>query len=265
MRTLSIKKMFLGVICCAMFLCSYGFNLKNSCGYYNYDPNRNNFILNYNDYSQATLPPKSADSNSRMTLPTFTAKHIASYTFYNGDQGWRDVGYYCGGGLAQNQRVPSFNDIPANWDPNTQRISLSFETSIPLCGLGFLHRDLNSPSLEGNNLWQGITKFTFDVTAENFVGIGDLNLYVRPYLHGRKPDGQEFYLKDKRVRRILFGQAGVGMSTYEVDVDEVGVPAGSTILNVNLRFIIGDISSGDDAEGLIEVDNVTPIGWGPLP
>ncbi len=258
MRTF-IKRMFLGIICCAMFLCFFGFNLKNSCGYYNYDPNRNNFILNYNDYSQATLPLKSADSNSRITLPTFTAKHIASYTFYNGNQGWRDVGYYCGASFDKTQ---TFHDLPANWDPNTQRISLPFQSYIPSCSNDWVHRDLNSPSLDENNSWQGITMFTYDVTAEHFGGIGISELYVQAVLHVRKPDGQESYFTDEIFNDVPFGQAGVGTTTYTVDVDTTGMPAGSTILNVNLRFFI---RGGSAVEGLIEVDNVTAIGGGPLP
>ncbi|MEA1867913.1 MAG: FG-GAP repeat protein [Thermodesulfobacteriota bacterium] len=182
--------------------------------------------------------------------------HSTTFDFNTDNQGWKRVGLYDNGSLVP---VPGyFSDDPAQWSdvPGSGAIALGsggFTMPASPSGSTYLHWDLNSPDLNGNVQWQGITSFTYDVTGEYMWS--SANIYIQAVLHVKKSDGTESYFSDFQFHEIPLESAGA-WDSHTLDVTSLGLPAGATILGVNLRIFF-EASSGHD--GFIFVDNVTPI------
>ena len=183
--------------------------------------------------------------------------HSTTFDFNTDNQGWRRVGLYDCGSL---DPIPGyFSDDPAPWSdvPGSGAIYLGsggFTMPASPSGSTYLHWDLNSPDLSGNVQWQGITSFTYDVTGEYMWS--SATIYIQAVLHVKKSDGTESYFSDFQFHEIPLESAGA-WDSHTLDVTNLGLPAGATILGVNLRIFF-EASSGHD--GFIFVDNVTPAG-----
>lgn len=181
--------------------------------------------------------------------------HSTTFDFNTDNQGWRRVGLYDNGSLVP---VPGyFSDDPAPWSdvPGSGAIALGsggFTMPASPSGNTYLHWDLNSPDLSGNVQWQGITSFTYDVTGEYMWS--SANIYIQAVLHIKKSDGTESYFSDLQFHEIPLESAGAWES-HTLDVTSLGLPAGTTILCVNLRIFF---EASSEHDGFIFVDNVTP-------
>lgn len=219
-----------------------------------------------------------------LTSSCFVA-NSALATVFNFDssnnQGWRSVGLYDDGGLTP---IPgNFGDDPAPWND-----IINFPTpgtTDPVDGKGaillgsggfgfpssptgdtFLHWDLNSPDLSADSQWQNITSFTYAVTGENIAVIGDS--FVQAVMNVRRPDNTETSFTDG-VFNQLFGtidptNSPTPWTIFTVDVAGLGIPVGSTITGLNLRFFF-NAGSPNGHDGFFGVDNVTPVAAAQMP
>ena len=192
-----------------------------------------------------------------------------TFTFNANNEGWRLAGLYDDGGLTE---VPGwFGDDPALWfnagGAHGGVILLGsggFDFPDSPTGSQFLHWDLNSPDLSGAADWQGIGSFTYDVKGASPPGIaitGDS--YVQGVIRVLKPDATISYYTDG-VFHQLFGildPIPTPWTTFSLNVAGLGVPVGSTLLNLNIRFFF-EAGSPNGHDGFFELDNVTPVAGG---
>jgi hypothetical protein len=216
-------------------------------------------------------------------FPSFQ-KPLRSYgqfSFNTSNQGWRMVGLYDGLWLDPVPLQGHFENRPAVW------FDQPFYSSSGVIAVGgnggmfpvspssnmWLHWDLNSPYLGNSLQWQGISSFTYEVSGEK-MWVYRTKVYVQAYLRVKK-GGTIMYITDgiahevQTTRTEVGGRGwmtGGGWDTHTVDLSYLAITPDTTILNVNLRFFFEASSNlGLSAyEGFIGVDNVTPIGGGPL-
>ena len=179
-----------------------------------------------------------------------------TFNFNTNNQGWRSVGLYDNGGL--NQIPGHFSDDPAPWSSVSGSGAIlvgsgGFTMPPSPTGDQFLHWDLNSPVLSSDSQWQGITALKYDVTGKYIHSFQ--KIYVQAVLIVIKPGGSTGYFTDAMYHEIPLEASG-GWATHTVDVTSLGMPAGTVIQKINLRFFF-DAGSGHD--GFIMLDNVTPI------
>jgi hypothetical protein len=190
----------------------------------------------------------------------------AAFTFDANNQGWRLAGLYDDGDLTP--IAGFFGDDPAGWfnagGAHGGVLLLGsggFTFPDSPSGSNFLHWDLNSPDLSGNAEWQGIDSFTYDVTGENIAITGDSS--VQGVVKVRNPDNTVSYYTDG-VFHPLLGTVGgnpTPWTTFSVDVGGLGLPAGSTLLGLNIRFFF-EAGSPNSHDGYFFLDNVTPVAGG---
>ena len=187
-----------------------------------------------------------------------------TFDFATDNQGWSLAGFYDDGGLVPISGF--FSDGPAPWSP--------LETGVILLGSGgatnpasptgdsFIHWDLNSPDLSADSQWQGIQSFTYDVSGEQIAVTGDT--FVQAVLLIQLEDGTDTFFTDGIFNQI-FGTLNPGgptpWTTYTVDMS--GLPAGSTLTGLNMRFFFQPEPFGHD--GYFLLDNVTPGSKVPEP
>jgi hypothetical protein len=126
----------------------------------------------------------------------------------------------------------------------------------------YLHWDLNSPDLSGQADWQAATSFSYDVFG-GMASAQATNNWVQAILKVRKPDNSISYFTDGQFRPIPTQQSP-GFETWQsftVNVNALGVPVGSTLLGLNMRFFFEPDFAYD---GYIFLDNVVPV-HPPLP
>jgi hypothetical protein len=197
-------------------------------------------------------------NNTDSLSVNITAPNIVPvFNFNANNQGWRMVGLYDDGDLTP---VPDFfSDDPAGWTNVTRSGAIAlgsggFKTPPSPTRDTFLHWDFNSPDLSTDTQWQGISAFSYDITGD-FLASSSVsqNVFVQAVLHVRKPDSTESFFTDFSFHEIPleFG----GWVTHTLDVTSLGMPAGTILLNVNLRIFF-NASTGYD--GFILVDNVIP-------
>jgi len=213
-------------------------------------------------FSRALISAAIAVSVSLLVLPA----HATTFTFDADNQAWRNAGLYHNGDLTP--IAGFFGDDPAFWfndGGNGVLLLGSGGFPFPDSPSGFLHWDLNSPSLSGDAQWQGISSFSYDVKGEQIAVIGDS--WVQAVVHVRKPDLTESYYTDG-IFNQLFGSLSptpTPWTTFSVDVASLGIPAGSTILDLNIRFVF-ESGSPNGHDGFFFFDNVTPrADGGPIP
>ena len=195
------------------------------------------------------------------TLLSFVlAGHSAAFDFPSNNEAWRTLGLYDDGGLTP---VPGwFSDDPAGWfalwgSPGLGALILGsggFTFPPSPTGSPFLHWDLNSPDVSGTASWQGISSFSYNITGDEIATTAAI--YVEAVLRVRKPDNTISYFTDNIFHEIPTAPSG-SWDTHTVNVAALGMPAGTTILNVNLRIFF-EPSSGHD--GYVAVDHVVPTG-----
>ena len=205
-----------------------------------------------------------------LTFFLFASPALSStFTFDTNNQGWRGVGLYDGGGFDQ---IPGcFSDDSAGWSSVSGSGALllgsgGFTMPYSPTGNQYLHWDLNSPDLSADGQWQGVTAFRYDVTGKYMASFN--SIYVQAVLHVEKPDGSTSYFTDEVFHEIPLEASG-GWATHTVDVTDLGMPAGTVILDVNFRIFF---EAGSGHDGFIMVDNVIPIsenggnsvGWSPV-
>ena len=182
------------------------------------------------------------------------------FTFDYSNQEWRHAGLYDAGGL--NPVLDFFHEGPAGyWSdvPGSGVIrffTLEFLMPDSPTNDQYLHWDLISPDLNTVNQWQGITSFQYDVTGEGMSS--NKSVSVQAVLRVKKPDGSISYFTDGQFNEIPLASAAQ-WNTFFVDVEGLGMPAGTIVLNVNLRFFF---EAGMAYDGYISVDNVTPTSGG---
>ena len=168
------------------------------------------------------------------------------------------VGLYDAGGL--NPITDYFSNDPA---PHTSAYGSPSAGAIMLGSGGFtfpssptgdtyLHWDLNSPNISSNAQWQGISSFSYRITGQYISTTRPI--YVQAVLRVRKPDSTIAYFTDGNFPEIYTESSGY-WQTRNVNVSSLGMPAGTTILNINLRIFF-EAESGHD--GYVLVDHVVP-------
>ena len=211
-----------------------------------------------------------------VSILTASPASATMFDFNDGTgQGWRRIGLYDDGGLTP---IPGFfSDDPApffdgqnspgsppTFDPIGDGIGSTgvgtggFTTPASPTSSAFLHWDLVSPDLSSDVQWQGISAFTYDVTGGGMFSVNGDN-FVQAVLHIQKSDGSDSFFSDRIFNPIPISQPYNQSSWTTHTVDMSSIPAGSTLLDVNLRIFF-DTKEGYD--GFIQVDNVNPI---PIP
>jgi hypothetical protein len=207
-----------------------------------------------------------------------SAAYSTTYDYNDGTaQGWTVAGLYDGGTL--NPLPVWFGVDPATWldrqnspgsppayDPlgnNIGSIGLgAIEAySYPAGDSGFWGWYFNSPDLSADSQWQGISSVTADLTGGSMTARDpDDDIWAQFVLHVKKPDLTESYYTDGAFHQIpinlLYDQSQ--WNTYTLDVADLLMPAGTEILNVQVR-ILGEAGYYTD---FIHLDNVTPTGGG---
>ena len=196
---------------------------------------------------------------SRDVTANFTRVTVFYFTANN--QGWRVVGYYDDGGLVAVNGY--FSNVPAIWTDTYDSGAIimgseDFTTPPSPSGDKWLHRDFNSPDLSTDTSWQGATSISYDVAA--FMDPYWDSIYVQAVLHVRKPDLTESYFSDFIQHEIPLDDQS--WNKHTLDVSALGMPAGTVVLNLNLR-IFYKASSGYN--GFVLVDNVIPTPGIPSP
>jgi len=191
----------------------------------------------------------------------------APFTFNADNENWRLAGLYDDGGLTP--VVGYFGDDPAAWFNNGGGAhggvillgSGGFGFPSSPSGSQFLHWDLNSPDLSAAADWQGIGSFTYDVTGENIAITGDS--FVQGVIRVRKPDNSIVYYTDNVFHQLLgsLDPNPTPWTTFSLDVAGLGVPVGSTLLDLNLRFFF-EAGSPNGHDGYFFLDNVMPVAGG---
>jgi hypothetical protein len=181
------------------------------------------------------------------------------FHFDSTNERWRMVGLYDDGGL---DPIPNyFMDVSAPYfydygSPSPGSIGLgSSGGSFPNSPSGdtWLHWDLNSPDLSSDDQWQDMSSLSYRITGEN-IWTSRTPIYVQTVLHVRRPDQVESYFA---------GGFHVINEYWEIiteDVSTWGMPAGTTILDINLRifFQAAPIGATSSYEGYVMVDHVIP-------
>ncbi|RZV82416.1 MAG: hypothetical protein EX341_09605 [Candidatus Scalindua sp. SCAELEC01] len=140
-----------------------------------------------------------------------------------------------------------------NYNRGSISLSLDGESSLESpTGSNFVHWVLISPDLSGDNSWQKITSFSYDI--KNDIISEDGKVYVQAVLRIKKTDLIEKEYRDKHFRDISEDNE---WKTYRVDVKALEIPEHSTILSVNLRV---SFEASKSYKGDIRVDNVVPFG-----
>lgn len=211
--------------------------------------------------SKAVLMPIAVSAS----LAAFSAS-AAPFTFNANNENWRLAGLYDDGGL---DPIPGFfGDDPAPWFN-----SGGAHGGVLLLGSGgftfpssptadpFLHWDLNSPDLSAAADWQGISSFTYDVNGENIAITGDS--FVQGVIRVRKPDNSISYYTDNVFHQLLgsLDPNPTPWTTLSLDVASLGVPLGSTLLDLNIRFFF-EAGSPNGHDGYFFLDNVMPVAGG---
>ncbi|MDR4498965.1 MAG: hypothetical protein MRK02_13765 [Candidatus Scalindua sp.] len=200
--------------------------------------------------------------------PTQGGKECGTGFHFNdgANEGWRLIGLF---------DRDQFDPIPESFSDRTAPFSLSHNSPTatpyrdPLSnGTGsiyvdidnllpgspsnsqYVHWDLNSPDLSGDVRWQGISTFSYDIV--NDITSRDVSSYVMAALLVKTPDLKEEYFVD--MRKVFHNNS---WRTYKVNVKELNIPGGSTVLAVNLRIFFEVRKTYD---GFIRVDNVIPSG-----
>ncbi|MDR4498998.1 MAG: hypothetical protein MRK02_13930 [Candidatus Scalindua sp.] len=209
----------------------------------------------------------STQFGSRFEPPQAGKECGTGFHFNDGaNEGWRLIGLF---------DRDQFDPIPESFSDRTAPFSLSHNSPTatpyrdPLSnGTGsiyvdidnllpgspsnsqYVHWDLNSPDLSGDVRWQGISTFSYDIV--NAITSRDVSSYVMAALLVKTPDLKEEYFVD--MRKVFHNNS---WRTYKVNVKELNIPGGSTVLAVNLRIFFEVRKTYD---GFIRVDNVIPSG-----
>jgi len=197
-------------------------------------------------------------------LIAMTATSGIAFDFAGDNQNWYEAGIYDAGGLTR--IANNFWTVPARWlNDAGDGVSLigtgGYRLPDSPTGDTYVHWDLGSPDLSLNAQWQNITSFSYEVDGSDMASTRDV--YVQAVLNVRKPDASVSYFTDRQFHLVpTAGDVGAGPARHTVDVTALGMPAGTTILRVNLRFFF-EARSGVD--GFIHVDDVNPVGIAPLP
>ena len=157
-----------------------------------------------------------------------------TFNFNTNNQEWRRAGFYDGGTL--NPIEGYFSDLPVGWTNGTIYIG-SRTLTLPSSPTDaeWIHWDFNSPNLSEDKLWNEATTFGYDITGSEMTGYSGDAMYVQTVLRVRKPDSTETFFTDGKFHKIWLGNEGYWQH-QTVSISGLEMPAGTVILNINLRI-----------------------------
>ena len=181
---------------------------------------------------------------------TIVENDTFGFTFNSNNQGWRRAGFYDGGGLSQIQGY--FVETSVGWTNGIIYIgSSSLTLPASPSGDNWIHWDFNSPDLRNDDSWNAATSFSYRISGEDMTGYTGDSIYVQAVLHVLRPDLTESYFTDGGFHPISLGTPG--WATHTVNIAGLGMPAGTRIININLRVFFRPSSF---IGGHIMLDNV---------
>ena len=187
-----------------------------------------------------------------------SACQAIDFTFDGGSkQGWQRRGWYDGGGLDPVSGY--FTDQPASAAFGSLILGFGEGGFAPASpnGYSFLHQDFDSPDLGTQADWQSAGTLSYDVLGNLNTAGGAPATWVQAVLKVRKPDSSVSYFTDGLFHEIpTRDQPGYGVwQTHTVDIDALGIPSGSTLMNLNMRFFFEPRAFYSN---LLYLDNVRP-------
>lgn len=178
---------------------------------------------------------------------------VNEYDFNNGsNMGWRTAGLYEDGSL--NPIVGFFSDDPASWvdgqnSPGAPPGNDTLGDGIGCIALGTGGANLpegpggywawhfNSPDLSSNTDWQGISGINADFVAI-MASAQNTEVWAQFVVKVRKPDATISYYTDGVFHSLPLNVSYPSSTwqTFTLNMSSLGIPAGSTLLNINIRI-----------------------------
>ena len=195
------------------------------------------------------------------------------FSFDDGDnQGWTAAGLYEDNSF--NPITGSFSDVPAPWfdgqdspnsPPSTDALgngdgSIGIGTggtTFPAGPSGLWAWHLTSPDLSSRSHWQGISGIRADMTGIMSTTPTTVQMTARLYVRVQQPDGTIAYFTDDVLHNVPINVSATA-ATWQflsLDMSALGIPAGSTLLNINVR-VFGPAAHYD---GFVFLDKVLPL------
>jgi hypothetical protein len=193
----------------------------------------------------------------------------SGYDFDTGsNMGWRTAGLYEDGTLTP--ITGYFGDDSASWvdGQNSPTAPPAFDplsdgigcivlglggATLPEGPLGYWAWHFNSPDLSQNEYWQGKAEIRADLVAD-MASTQNSEVWAEFVVKVKKPDTTISYYTDDVFHSLPLNVSYTSNSwkTFTLDMTSLGMPAGTTILNVNIR-IFGHAGVYD---GFVLLDNV---------
>jgi hypothetical protein len=167
------------------------------------------------------------------------------------NQGWRIAGLYQDGTL--NPITGFFSDDPAPWldAQNSPTAPPSFDplgdsigcialgsggTTLPAGPGGYWAWHFNSPDLSQNTDWQGKPGIKADLVAD--MASAHNQVWAQFVVKVRKPDTSISYYTDAVFHPLSLNvpYGSNSWQTLTLNVSSLGIPPGSTLVNVNIRI-----------------------------